>query len=165
MATSQGFFNHRKCITRSLILQPKTFPIVVGSRRQRARLLFTSPSEREHRSLCRMEFGIGVSVLSSVEPRSPSECLHRFTSRFFLNLRSIAYHQRTSVLDQPFEPCHARPRSIRKQSGRLTTANFVDLEIRKTVYSSGASPNEGEIEQADIFHLEVIDSETHQQRR
>ena len=73
-----------------------------------------------------------------------------------------------SVLEnnpQPFEASHVRPRSIRKQSGHIMTHNIVDLEMLKTVYSSGASPNEGEIEQADIFHLEVIDVQAHQQRR
>ena len=73
-----------------------------------------------------------------------------------------------SVLEnhpQPFEASHVRPRCIRKQSSRLMTTNMVDLEMRKTVYSSGASPNEGEIEQADIFHMEVIDVQARQQRR
>ena len=111
-----------------------------------------------------MGFGFGVSVRSMVEQRSPNECLHRLTSRFFLNLRSIAYHQRTSVFEghQPLEPSHALPHSIRKQSGRLVTTKFADLEMYKTDYNSGASPNEGEIEQADIIHLEVMNSQTHQ---
>ena len=42
------------------------------------------------------------------------------------------------------------------------TNNFVDLEMRKTVYSSEASPNE-EIEQGDIIHLAILDSQAHQQ--
>ena len=45
------------------------------------------------------------------------------------------------------------------------THNFVDLEMRKTVYSSGASPNEGETEPGDIIHLEVIESQVHQQQK
>ena len=107
---------------------------------------------------------------SLVEPRSPIECPHRFTSRFFLNLRSIAYHQGTEVFEshvhaQPFESTALRTRPIRKQSGRLMTNDFVDSEMYKTVYSSGATPNEGEIGQSDIFHIEVIDSQAHQQRR
>ena len=98
----------------------------------------------------------------------PNEYLYRLTSRFFLNLRSIVYHQQTSVSEshsQHFEPSHVRPHAIRKPSGRLTTTDFVDLEMDKTVYSSGASPNEEQIEQADIFHLEVKDLQVHQQRR
>ena len=38
------------------------------------------------------------------------------------------------------------------------TNDFVDLGMDKTVYSSGASPNEEEMEQADVIHLEVMDS-------
>ncbi len=114
-----------------------------------------------------MGFGSGVSVLSLVEPRSPSECLHRFTARFFLNLRSIANHQRAEVFGshpQPFETSPLRTRT-QKQSGRRVTNNFIDLEIRKTVYCSGTSPNEGEVEQGDIIHLEVLGSQVHQQLR
>ena len=146
-------------------MQSNTLPIDVASRRQRARLLFSSGLEHKHRNLCRVGFGFGVSVLSLVEPRSLNEFLHRLTSRFFMNLRSIAYHQRTSKFEShpPFEPSHARLQSVRKQSGRLMTTNFVGLEMHKTIYSSGVSPNEGGIEQADIFHLEVIDSQADQQ--
>ncbi len=91
---------------------------------------------------------------------------HRFTARFFLNLRSIANHQRAEVFEshpQPFETSPLRTRT-QKHTGRRVT-NFIDLEIRKTVYSSGASPKEGEIEQGDIIHLEVLGSQAHQQQR
>lgn len=64
---------------------------------------------------------------------------------------------------QILEPTHILTRTVRKHSGRPMTNNFVDLEMRKTVYSSGASPNEEEIEQGDIIHLEILDSQTHQQ--
>ena len=115
-----------------------------------------------HHVVCRNGFGFGVSALSLVERRSPTEYLHRFTSRFFLNLRSIAYHQGTEVFEthpQPFESTALRTRPIRKRSGRLITNDFVDLEMDKTVYSSGTSPNEGEIGQSDIFHMEVMNSQ------
>ena len=110
-----------------------------------------------------MGFGSGVSVLSLVEPRSPSECPCRFTARFFLNLRFIANYQSAEVFEshpQNFESTPLRTRGIQKPGPRATN-NFVDLEIRKTVYSSGASPNEEEIDQGDIIHLEVLDSQVH----
>ncbi|SRR5258706_15123605 len=108
-----------------------------------------------------MGFGSGVSVLSLVEPRNPSECLHRFTTRFFLNLRSIANYQGDSY-PQTFESFPFRTRPPKKQSGQRITSNFVDMEFGKTVCSSGASPNEGEIEQGDIIHLEALGSQAHQ---
>ena len=114
-----------------------------------------------------MGFGIGVSVFSLAEPRSPSEYLCSFTARFFLNLRSIANHQRAEVFSshpQPFETSPLRTLATQKP-GRRVTNNFIDLEIRKTVYSSGASPNEEEIEQGDIIRLEVLGSQAHQQLR
>ena len=49
--------------------------------------------------LCRMGCGFVVSVLSLVELRIPSERLHRFTCRFFINLRAIAFHQRKSIFE------------------------------------------------------------------
>src|SRR5258706_8245337 len=169
ISASQVFFGHRKCIKRSLILKSKTSPIVVGSHRQRARLAPPSTLVGGRHVLCRNGFGFGVSVLLLVESRSPSECLHRFTSRFFLNLRSIAYNQGTEAFEthpQPFETTPLRTRRpIRKQSGRLMTNDFVNLEMHKTIYSSGASPNEEEIGQSDILHMEVIDPQAHQQRR
>ena len=103
-----------------------------------------------------------------MEPRSPSECLYRFTSRFFLNLRRIVHHQRVSVFDshpQPFELSPVRTRTIHKHSDRPMTSDFVDMEMRETVSSSGACPNDEGLEQADIIHLKVIDSKAHRQRR
>ena len=146
-------------------MQSNTLPIDVASPRRRAHLLFPPDLERNHRDLCRMRFGFGVSMLSLVEPRSLNACLHRLTSRFFLNLRSIAYHQQPSEFEShlSFEPSHVRPHSVRNQSGRLMRANFVGFGMHKTVYSSTASPDEGEVEQADIFHLEVIDSQADRQ--
>ena len=39
------------------------------------------------------------------------------------------------------------------------TNDFFDLEMDKTVYSSGSSPNEEEIDQADFIHLDIIGSQ------
>ena len=115
-----------------------------------------------------MGFGFAVSVLSLVEPRIPSECLHRFTARFFINLRAIAFHQRTSIFEgraSSFDTSPLGTRPLRDQSGRLLTSNFIHVEMEKTVYTSGTSQNDKNMEDADIIDLEVIDSQAHQQRR
>ena len=62
---------------------------------------------------------------------------------------------------QPFGSTPLRTRAMQKPGLRVTN-NFIDVEIRKTVYSSGASPNEEEIEQGDIIRLEVLGSQAHQ---
>ena len=101
-----------------------------------------------------------------MEPRSPSEYLNRFTSRFFLNLRSIVDHQRTSVFEsRPHQRSHVRTHSIRKHSGRPMANEFFDMEMHEAVSSSGASPNEEGIGHTDIIRLKVLDSEAHQRRR
>jgi hypothetical protein len=105
-------------------------------------------------------------MLSLEEPRIPSECLHRLTARFFINLRAIAHHQRESTFEGnglSFEPPSFRTPTLHKQPGRLSTNNFVRVELEKTVYSSGT--NDGNIVLADVINLEVIDSSAHEQRK
>jgi len=107
-----------------------------------------------------MGFGFAVSVLSLVEPRIPSECLHRFTARFFINLRAIAFHQRQSIFEShapSFDTSPLGTRPLRNQSGRLLTNNFIHVEMEKTVYTSGTIPNDENMKHADIIDLEVID--------
>jgi hypothetical protein len=114
-----------------------------------------------HIAIWRMGFGFGVSVSSLVGRRIPSECFHRFTARFFINLRALAYHQRESVFANhapPFAP-PVLTHPLRNQLGRLLTNNFVHLEMDKAVYSSGTNPVDGNIVHADIIDLDVIDSQ------
>jgi len=115
-----------------------------------------------------MGYRFVVSVLSLVKLRIPSECLHRFTCRFFINLRAIAFHQRTSNFEShvpSFDTSPLGTRPLRDQSGRLSTNNFIHVEMEKTVYTSGTILNDGNMEHPDIIDLEVIDSQAHQQRR
>ena len=114
-----------------------------------------------------MGFGFGVSVLLLIEPRISIDYHHRFTSRFFLNLRSIAYHQRTAVFEthaRSFENPTVQPRPLRKL-GRLWTNMFVDLDTDKTAYSRGTNPIEVNIEQVDEIDLDDIRSQADQQRK
>lgn len=115
-----------------------------------------------------MGFGFGVSVLSLVETRCPIECLPRFATRFFLNLRSIVYHQRASIFGDyatPIDPPASRTGPFRNQLGRPLASMFLDLGMDKTVCSSGTNPNNGDIEQADIIDLEVIELQEYQLQR
>jgi hypothetical protein len=110
-----------------------------------------------------MGLGFGVSVLSFLEPEISSKCLHRLTARFFINLRAIAFHQRVSTFEThalSFEPPTIRTRPLHKQSDRISTSNFVHLEMEKTVYSSRT--NDENTVHADIIDLEAIDPQTHQ---
>lgn len=115
-----------------------------------------------------MGFGCGVRVLSLLEPRIPIECLPRFATRFFLNLRSIVYHQRASIFEDhstPIDLPASRTGPFRNQLGRPLASMFLDLGIDKTVCSSGTNPDNGDIEQADIIDLEVIELQEYQQQR
>jgi len=115
-----------------------------------------------------MGYGFVVSVLLLAEPRIPSECLHRLTARFFINLRAIAYYQRESDFENrapPFEPPPVHTRPLHKRFGRFLTNKSVRLGMDKTVYSSGTNPNDGNMEHAEIIDLAVLGSQAHQQRR
>ena len=115
-----------------------------------------------------MELGIDVSVPSLVEPRIPNECLHRFTSRFFLNLRSIVYHQQTSIFESqgPFSvPAAIRTRRLRERLDQLATTDFADLHMGETVYINETNPIERDIKATETIVLDVIVSQAHQERR
>ena len=112
-----------------------------------------------------MGLRIDVSVPSLVEPRFLDECLHRLTSRFFLNLRSIVYHQQTSMFEsqaQSSVPSAVRTRPLRERLGQLVTTDFVDLYMGKSVYGNETSRTEGDIKEADTIDLDVIVSQAHQ---
>ena len=101
------------------------------------------------------------------EPRISIEYRHRFTTRFFLNLRSIAYHQRTSMFEshaRSFENPTVQTRPPRKL-GRLWTNMFADLDMDKTAYSRGTNPIEVNIEQVDVIDLDDIGPQADQQRK
>ena len=113
-----------------------------------------------------MGSGNRVRVVSLMEPRIPSECCHRFTARFFLNLRSIFYRQQTFTLEshaRSFETPIVRGRPVRKHLSRVWTDFFVDLDPDDTLYSSGNDLNDGDIGQVDIIVLEEVESQAHQQ--
>ena len=108
-----------------------------------------------------MGFRIDVSVILWIQLLVLSGYLHSLTSRFFLNLRNIAHHQRqTTIGTRAAVPTVAAPRarSARKQSGRPTTDFIVETFMDKTTHNNETDSNEGAIQQADIFHLEVLTS-------
>jgi hypothetical protein len=87
-----------------------------------------------------------------------SEYLHRLTSRFFLNLRSIAFHQQqttvgTHPIPSTFSPVRTRP--TWKKSGRTMTDFFV-LSVDKATNNHETDTNEWAIQQAEAFDLEVV---------
>jgi hypothetical protein len=105
-----------------------------------------------------MGFGIGVSVLLSVCLPILSECLHRLISRFFLNLRSIAYHE-PSILDSravlsTLSPIRTPP--VRKQTS-ITTSFFDGLETNRSTYDSGSNTKEENILQPELVNLELME--------
>ncbi|SRR5258706_5690999 len=108
-----------------------------------------------------MGLRIDVSVTSWIQLLALSGYLHRLTSRFFLNLRNISYHQRpTTIGTGAAIPAFATPRAHHawKQSGRPITDFIVDTPMDKTTHNTETETNEGAIQQAEIFHLEVIRS-------
>jgi len=166
----QVLFSHRKWIKLQdhWNLQFQTLPIDVASHRQLFYLAVPSAYMVRYTVICWMGLRFGVSVLSLVEPQILSKCLHRFTARFFINLRAISYHQRASVFENrapTFDPSPAGTRPLRRQSDRLVPSNFIHVEMEKTIYSSGTNPDDGDIEHRDIIDLKVIDPHTHQRRR
>ena len=91
-------------------------------------------------------------------------CLHRLTSRFFLNLRSIALHQPEVTFETHPTPTisafHTR-RTWQKQ-GPITTDFFVSLETypNKSIHTSVTKLNEENIQRTETFDLEVMESQT-----
>ena len=98
----------------------------------------------------------------------PSECRHRLTARFFLNLRSIFYRQQTSTLEshaRSFETPTVRNRPVRKHLSRVWTDFFVDMGPDDTIYSSENDLDDRDIGQVDIIDLEEVESQAHRQLR
>ena len=105
-----------------------------------------------------MGFRIDVGVISWIQLPVLSGYLHRLTSRFFLNLRNIVYHQQqTSIGARSAIPTVAAPRAHAtwKLLGRPTTDFIIDTSIDQTPNTKN-DPNEGAIQQAELFHLEVV---------
>jgi hypothetical protein len=105
-----------------------------------------------------MGFGIDVSVLLWIQLPILNEYLHRLTSRFFLNLRYIAFHQQqttvgTHTVPSTFSPVRTRP--TWKKPGRTMT-DFFALSVDKTTNNHETGPNEWAIQQAEAFDLEVV---------
>ena len=115
-----------------------------------------------------MGFGIDVSMLSFVQSLTLSEPVHSLTSRFFLNLRSIAFYKPPSTLDDPtahsgvFGLSCFRPRRSVKQSGVRRPKLVVEIGMDTTVYSSGRHPNEGDSQPPEAYDLDLLDhSQSH----
>ena len=115
-----------------------------------------------------MGFGIDVSMLSLVQSLTLSEPIHSLTSRFFLNLRSIAFHKPESTLGDPtahsavpgFPGFH--PRRSSKQSGVRRPKLIVEIGMDTTVYRSGRHLNEGDSQQPpEAYDLDLLDSQNH----
>ena len=149
-------------------LEIQTVHTVDDSHRQFGRLALPFTFLDRHHVFSRMGSRNGVRVISLMEPRIPSECRHRLTAHFFLNLRSIFYRQQASTLEsraRSLETPTVLNRPVRKQLSRIWTDFFVDLERHDTLYSSGNDLNDGDIGQVDIIVLEEVESQAHQQLR
>ena len=107
-----------------------------------------------------MGFRIDVRVISWIQLLVLSGYLHRLTSRFFLNLRNIAYHQpQTTIGTHAAIPTFAaRAHSAWNPSGRPTTDFIVETSMDKITHNNETDSNEGAIQQPETFHLEVIRS-------
>ena len=87
--------------------------------------------------------------------------LHRLTSRFFLNLRNIVYHQQQATVGtRAAIPAVAAPRTnpTWNQSGRPTTNFIIDMSIDRITHNSETDTSKGDIQQAEVFHLEALRS-------
>jgi len=82
------------------------------------------------------------------------------TSRFFLNLRSIAYHQQQTTEGVPSTIPAIRTRRPWQQQGPITTDSFVDLDTDKFIDTDGTKPKDGSIQQTETFNLRVITPQT-----
>ena len=103
-----------------------------------------------------------VSVISRIQLLGLSKYFHRLVSRFFLNLRYIAFRQQQTALGTTVEQSTfsaSRKHTTWKQSGRPRTDFIVDLSMDKTTDHNEAYPNEGDIHQAETLNLEVIESQ------
>ena len=111
-----------------------------------------------------MGFGIDVSMLSFVQSLTLNEPVHSLTSRFFLNLRSIAFYKPPSTLDESGLPDLSgfRPRRSMKQSSVRRPKLVVEIGMDTAVYSSGRHPNEGDSQQpSEAYDLHLLDSQSH----
>ena len=97
-----------------------------------------------------------VSVISWIQLPGLGKYFYRLVSRFFLNLRYIAFHQQQTALGTPDTPFTFSTQTAWKQSGRLTTDFIVDLSMDMTTHDNEDYPNEGDIHQAETLHLEII---------
>ena len=139
-------------------------PIVIPSNLQLDCLVDTFAWFDRRCNLCWMGFRIDVSSISWAWLPVLSEYLHRLTSRFFLNLRYIAFHQQQTALGTRGVPSTVSALPTRptwKQSGRPTTGSIVNWFIYKTTHNSETYSNEEDIQQAESLHLEVIRSQNH----
>ena len=114
-----------------------------------------------------MGFGIDVSMLPFVQSLTLNEPIHSLTSRFFLNLRSIAFYKPPSTLDDPTAhsglpgfPAFSPRRSL-KQSGVRRPKLVVEIGMDTAVYSTGRYPNEGDSQPPEAYDLDVLDSQSH----
>jgi len=138
-------------------------PIVGASHLQLHCLACAFAQYNRSRNLCRMGFRIDASVLSWIQ-LPIFESLHRFTSRFFLNLRAIASHQprtRSETLTRPSIFPAIRTRHTSNQPGLPTTYFCVETDMDKSIHTNETNRQKGGIQQAEIFALEVLALQPH----
>ena len=84
---------------------------------------------------------------------------HRLTSRFFLNLRSI------NAREQSISETRTVPPVLRTRSGRRraiqTMTSYIGSEMDESILSYIATPNERDVQLAEIVDLEVMESQAH----
>jgi len=82
------------------------------------------------------------------------------TSRFFLNLRSIAFHQPQTTQGIPSTIPAIRTRRAWQQQGPTATNFFVDLDTDKFIDTDGTKPKDGSKQETETFSLRVITPQT-----
>ena len=109
-----------------------------------------------------MGLRIDVSVILWIQLPVLRKYFRRLTSRFFINLRYIAFHQQQTALGPRAVPSTLsapRVHTAWKQSGRPMTDSIVDLPIVKTSHNNKTYPNEGVIRQEEVLQLKVLRSQ------
>jgi hypothetical protein len=77
---------------------------------------------------------------------------HRLTSRFFLNLRSITYHQLST---------QNTTSTLLFSKLRTSQHTISSFERDRSFYNSGTSPNESDIQRAEAVDLEAMELQIH----
>lgn len=110
-----------------------------------------------------MGFGIHVGVLSLIQLPTLSEYPFSLTSRFFLNLRSVASQQSQTTTEShrmSSAISAIRTRRTWKQPRPPAANHFVESQLDNTIHCSENYTAERDIQETEVLDLDVRESQT-----